>query len=241
MKLSKRVILPIHLKLANDNTYLLILFLNICVSSGAEMRDKIRERLEMLNRKYSHYGEIHDFSKEGSTDEVNIPWNAAKLITLERDEYKCRICGNSPIASEDKEGFNRLRVEVEVHHIIPRIAGGTDSTENLITLCKACHIKTFKNNYSGLPSVATRLDERVEILTNSPLLLSHGSNCRNRFLDSFYFRDKEITLKESLDCKICEYSSLKKIYDLIFLYDLDTEEIVIKDENKEFCVGIIEK
>jgi len=205
------------------------------------MEDKIEERLEMLSRRYSHYGEIHDFSNEGSTKEVGIPWNVAKLITLERDEYKCRVCGNSPITSDNKEGFNRLRVEVEVHHIIPRIAGGTDSTENLVTLCKVCHIKTFKNNYSGLPSLGRELRGKIEILTNSPLLLSHGNNCRNHSLNSFYFRDEEVSLKEPIDCKICEYSSLQKVYDLIFLNDLDTEEIVIKDENKEFCVGIIEK
>lgn len=205
------------------------------------MKKNIHETLDRLNRKYSHYGSVYDFSKDGSHEDVNIPWNVAKLIALERDEYKCRVCGNSPLISENKDGFDKLRVEVEVHHIVPRIAGGTDSTKNLITLCKSCHIKTFKNNYSGLPYLARGLNQSIEILTNSKTLLTYGSGCEDHSISNFYYRGGEITLKEPLDCKMCRFASLKRVYDIVFNFSLDIEEIVIKDKNKEFCVGIIEK
>jgi ribosomal protein L37AE/L43A len=205
------------------------------------MKGNIEERLERLNRKYSQYGEVYDYVSSGSIEETDNSWNTAKIIALERDEYKCRICGKAPMISEDKEGVSRLRVEVEVHHIVPRIAGGSDSTKNLITLCKECHIKTFKNNYTGVPFIATRLDERVEVLTNSTALLRYGSNCQNLPLISFHYRDGEVSLKEPLNCKICDFPSLKRVYDIIFQYDLDVEEIVIKDKKGKFCVGIIEK
>jgi hypothetical protein len=205
------------------------------------MKVDAEERLEKLKRKYSHYGEIYDYNKDGSTEESRIPWNIAKLVVLERDGYRCRICGESPIVSERIDSVDRLRVEVEVHHIIPRIAGGSDSTRNLITLCKACHIKTFKNDYSGLPSVGKRLDESVEILTNSSMLIKYGNNCRNFKLDSFSYRNAEITLKEPMDCKICDFPSLKRVYDIIFEMELDIEEIVIKDKKSKYCMGIIEK
>ena len=205
------------------------------------MKGNIEERLERLNRKYSQYGEVYDYVSSGSTEETNISWDTAKIIALERDEYKCRICGKAPMISEDKEGVSRLRVEVEVHHIVPRIAGGSDSTKNLITLCKECHIKTFKNNYTGVPFIARRLDERVEVLTNITALLRYGSNCQNLPLISFYYRNREVSLKEPLNCKICDFPSLKRVYDIIFQYDLDIEEIVIKDKKGKFCVGIIEK
>ncbi|MEM0134145.1 MAG: HNH endonuclease [Thermoplasmatales archaeon] len=205
------------------------------------MKNDIGERLVRLNRKYSHYGEIQDYDKDGSDEEVTVPWGAAKLIVLERDDYSCRICGKSPMVSENKNGVERLRVEVEVHHIIPRIAGGSNSTRNLITLCKDCHIKTFKNNYTGVPSIARRLDERVEVLTNSKVLLKRGNNCKTHSLTSFHYKNREVILKEPLDCEICEFPSLKMVYDIVFGNALDIEEIIIKDKNKKFCLGIIEK
>ena len=205
------------------------------------MKNGIQERLERLNRKYSHYGEVYDYSREGSMEEVSTPWNTAKLITLERDEYSCRICNKSPMISESKDGVERLRVEVEVHHIVPRIAGGSDSTKNLITLCKSCHIKTFKSNYTGVPLVVNRLDQRVDVFTDSNALLKYGNNCEIHNLASFHYRNEEIILKEPLESKICQFPSLKMVYDLIFRNDLDIEEIVIKDKKGKFCVGIIEK
>jgi hypothetical protein len=42
-----------------------------------------------------------------------------------RDNYKCQVCKNV--------------VDLEVHHIIPRINGGVHEIDNLITLCKGCH------------------------------------------------------------------------------------------------------
>ncbi len=205
------------------------------------MNDSIMERIDRLNRKYSQYGEVHDYSLEGSTEEVQIPWNVAKTIALERDGYKCRICGRAPMISENIDGVERLRVEVEVHHIVPRIVGGSDSTKNLITLCKDCHIKTFKNSYKGVPKLERGLDEMVEVLTNSRLLLKYGTNCQSYSLTSFQYRNGTVILKEPIECKICNFPSLKRINDIVFGNDLDVEEIVIKDKNRRFCLGIIEK
>ena len=210
-------------------------------NSEVTMKVQIEDRLERLKRKYSHFGEIHDYDKGGSKDECRMPWNIAKIIVLERDGYRCRICGDSPIISENTDTVDRLRVEVEVHHIVPRIAGGTDSTKNLITLCKACHIKTFKNDYSGLPIVERRLDESVKVLTNSKALLKYGNKCQHHRLNSFSYRNTEIELREALDCEICDFPSLKKVYDIIFEMGLDFEEIIIKDKKDKYCVGIIEK
>lgn len=53
------------------------------------------------------------------------PVKNARGWALQRDDYRCRICGST-------EGL-------EVHHINPRMLGGDDSLENLITLCVLCH------------------------------------------------------------------------------------------------------
>ena len=49
----------------------------------------------------------------------------------ERDGYKCQVCGIQV------SKFHGLLPQT--HHKVPRRAGGTDSIENLITLCFPCH------------------------------------------------------------------------------------------------------
>lgn len=48
---------------------------------------------------------------------------------LERDKYACRHCGVTA-----KKGLH-------VHHIVPRSQGGSNYVDNLMTLCKECHIE----------------------------------------------------------------------------------------------------
>lgn len=48
-----------------------------------------------------------------------------------RDDYTCQRCG---LSAHEQESHT-----LEVHHITPRSAGGTDETDNLITLCQVCH------------------------------------------------------------------------------------------------------
>jgi hypothetical protein len=45
---------------------------------------------------------------------------------LERDHNTCQACGHRPAW--------------QVHHVVPISCGGTDSLENLITLCGRCHM-----------------------------------------------------------------------------------------------------
>lgn len=51
-----------------------------------------------------------------------------KTAVLNRDNYTCQICG-------------ARNTRLEVHHIQFRSQGGSDSMDNLVTLCKECHGK----------------------------------------------------------------------------------------------------
>ena len=51
-----------------------------------------------------------------------------RQLILRRDDFTCQSCGNL---------FQPT--QLEVHHILPKAQGGTDSIRNLITLCKPCH------------------------------------------------------------------------------------------------------
>ncbi len=51
--------------------------------------------------------------------------NQERKAIYARDGYRCALCDNSRY--------------LQIHHVIPRKDGGTDSPQNLITLCSVCH------------------------------------------------------------------------------------------------------
>ena len=55
---------------------------------------------------------------------ANITKETRKAI-YKRDFYCCALCD--------------CPTDIQVHHVIPRAQGGTDSMHNLITLCRYCH------------------------------------------------------------------------------------------------------
>jgi hypothetical protein len=55
-------------------------------------------------------------------------WENTKSYVRNRDGYQCKKC-------------KAKNVRLEVHHILERINGGTDTPNNLITLCTNCHSK----------------------------------------------------------------------------------------------------
>lgn len=55
-------------------------------------------------------------------------WKRLRTLCMIRDKNKCQVCG---VVSEKNE----------VHHVIPRNEGGQDILDNLICVCKSCHVK----------------------------------------------------------------------------------------------------
>ena len=70
-------------------------------------------------------------------------WVSIREAVLRRDNYKCVECG-TPCRS----------AEADVHHLLPRSAGGTDEPSNLVTLCDGCHAAHH-------PKLAGRLARRA--------------------------------------------------------------------------------
>ena len=58
-------------------------------------------------------------------------WENLKAYAKWRDGYKCRVCGDS--SRKDPN------VRLEVHHIRRKADGGTDTPDNVVTLCEDCH------------------------------------------------------------------------------------------------------
>ena len=66
-------------------------------------------------------------------------WRKIRESILRRDKFKCVECG---------EPCNRG--EADIHHLLPRSAGGSDEPSNLITLCDGCHAARHPKLAAGL-------------------------------------------------------------------------------------------
>lgn len=57
-------------------------------------------------------------------------WAVTAALIRKRDDYTCQICGKK---------FPPFSPLLHVHHKIPLSQGGTNDSNNLITLCIDCH------------------------------------------------------------------------------------------------------
>ena len=65
--------------------------------------------------------------KWGYQQGFNYGYSSRQKAVLHRDNYTCQCCG-------------RKNCQLQTHHIIFRSHGGTDDENNMITLCKECHV-----------------------------------------------------------------------------------------------------
>ena len=80
------------------------------------------------------------------SDAAEEHWRQVRAIVLARDNRRCKGCGELCAAGE-----------ADVHHLVPRAAGGMDDPANLITLCDGCHAARHPNLQGTL---ARRVIER---------------------------------------------------------------------------------
>ena len=57
-------------------------------------------------------------------------WEATRREVFDRDGYRCQQCGKA----------GRL----EAHHVLHLASGGSNDLDNLLTLCRGCHIAAHK-------------------------------------------------------------------------------------------------
>lgn len=97
---------------------------------------------------------------------INYGFANTKAYVLDRDSYTCQHCAGK---SKDRR--------LHVHHIIFRTNGGSDEEENLVTLCKTCHVELHAGSISlkltgkkkGQLRHATQMNSiRVQLLKRLP-------------------------------------------------------------------------
>lgn len=72
--------------------------------------------------------------------EAGVP-NETRRAVYRRDGWRCALCDDT----------RRL----QIHHAVPRAAGGSDFPENLITLCSRCHAAAHGTLLPEMPDYAT--------------------------------------------------------------------------------------
>lgn len=85
------------------------------------------KRCSILHRSEFNQGENSRFWRGGKMAPYHKEWRTFRRLALERDGYKCAVCG-----SDDR---------LQVHHIIPYRYSHDHNLTNLITLCRSCHSK----------------------------------------------------------------------------------------------------
>lgn len=108
-------------------------------------------RISVVSSKFQ-ISDVKDFNPHGDSAGDSLPWGVISQAVLFRDNYSCRVCERSRLTQVSADTkFDKIHLNVQVHHITPRKDGGKDNFENLITLCEECHRKTFSTGYSGIP------------------------------------------------------------------------------------------
>ena len=79
-------------------------------------------------------------------------WHKRREVVLIRDGYRCTSCGWP-------DGFKRKRRELHVHHVKSLARGGTNSLENLTTLCHMCH-RSVDGDHRGVHNTRQRKKAR---------------------------------------------------------------------------------
>lgn len=102
-----------------------------------------KQALEFLQGYVRDRQELESFKqKDAEVKEVakrRMVSPTQRKAVLERDGYKCRICGISKQYLDDKVPGLGEYLRLEIDHIVPIAQGGTSNESNLQCLCWRCN------------------------------------------------------------------------------------------------------
>ena len=93
-----------------------------------------------IARKNAHikpWNYIDGRSKTETPRRYGDDWNIIRHRIYKRDGYRCQKC-----MINMNEHIKKYKMLLHVHHIIPFLDTRDNTSRNLVTLCKSCHVKT---------------------------------------------------------------------------------------------------
>lgn len=111
----------------------------LIVGAGNRSRDKPLSPASILEICYKYLPEAKQRKYKGAADKTKRQRNELYRERLKGGEARpkvCSTCGNPD--------------NIELHHIIPIAAGGTNDYYNLIYMCHGCHMKLHHTIYNSV-------------------------------------------------------------------------------------------
>jgi len=109
----------------------------------------------------------HDYQNGKQKGFYNV-----KAFVLHRDGYKCQHC-------------KVQKVKLHVHHIVFKSEGGTNSPDNLITLCESCHNKLHEGKFE-IKGIKSKTKHATEV----GIVKSQLKKQFNNFEETFGYETK---------------------------------------------------
>lgn len=99
-------------------------------------------------------GRTHDQERIQEQLSAEQRWRQLKRDVEIRDGSKCRLCRR-----QCRFDAPKLTQRADPHHVIFRSAGGDDTLENVLKLCRSCHDDVHVNRTVALSGNANEQDE----------------------------------------------------------------------------------
>lgn len=95
-----------------------------------------------------------------------------QFLIFNRDGCRCQYCGRTP--TEDD-------VKIVCDHIVPKVDGGEDTADNLVTCCAKCNSSKSDRKLSQdtMSLIITSIHNKNEKLGINPKKIITGSHCRD--------------------------------------------------------------
>lgn len=117
-------------------------------------------------------------------EKYGLSYLNAKQFIFSRDKYTCQKC--------KKKGTDKKPLKLNAHHIIFRSNGGTNTPNNLVTVCESCHKKlhAHKNAEKESLKLQKTVNKNTKHATEVSILRSRLLKSDWRFVETFGYITK---------------------------------------------------
>lgn len=116
----------------------------LCEICGSQITDRRRSRTCSNRCTEAYWRRVREAERYANLRNPYF-WPTFRHETLERDGHRCTQCGST--------------TDLEIHHITPVAAGGTNAPDNLTTLCHDCHAAIHAAEWRELAEERKRITE----------------------------------------------------------------------------------
>ena len=95
---------------------------------GKTHTEETKRKIKLFKKGQRPWNYIDGRSKLVSPGRYGDDWEAIRYLVYKRDHFTCQDCAIT-------------KSSLDIHHIVPFLSGGSNELDNLIALCRKCHMK----------------------------------------------------------------------------------------------------